>query len=306
MATSVSIVICTRNRLEALKQHALPSIEALIYPCFEVVIVDDCSSDGTQEFLSQYIQRVVGIRVVRNERSKGLCHARNIGVRHSKAEIIAFMDDDCAVSPHWLTALVNAYNEAEIAVVGGISFKGDTREIYINDHHAWGCNMSFRASIFQQFEFDEGLRYSHYADETDIIGRILAHGYKRVIAREAVANHYVREAAYRKQQPLSAYLNYHYMNAKKTRLKDYYKYVFTHSLKHVALVEYGLNFQHQPDSFVRKCLAAFQKTVYYLYVLLLEIPVSAKIRHAQEEALVHQGRSRRAGHPALWGAQASS
>jgi glycosyltransferase involved in cell wall biosynthesis len=265
------------------------------YPSFEVVVIDDASTDGTHEFLQDYRLAHPYINVVRNEQAKGLCNARNVGVANCRGDIIAFIDDDCAVSTTWIHELVKAYTRDSIAVVGGISYKGDSNDIYINDRHVWGCNMSFRSSIFQQFRFDTGLKYSHYADETDLIGRIISHGYERVVAPKAVAKHYVEDAAYRKQIPLSAYLNYHYLNAKKETWWGYYKYVLTHSLKHVAIVEYGLNFKGQSRAPLSTMLLIIRKMIYYPYVLLLEIPISAKIKHAQEERLFRLN----AGHASL-------
>ena len=286
----VSIVICTKNRQDALETHALPSIRSLDYPSFEVVVVDDASTDATEAYLRTYEPGPLKLRVIRNPRSRGLCHARNVGIGHCRGEVIAFIDDDVAVAPSWLRELVLPYTAPEIAVVGGVSFRGDSEEIYINDRHAWGCNMSFRANIFSQFEFDTGLKYSHYADETDLIGRIIDHGYRRVIAPRALARHYVREASYRKQVPLSSYLNYHYLNAKKSSLSGYYRYVFSHSLKHVALVEYGINFKDQGHSLPFTLLQTIRKSIYYLYVFLLEIPIAAKLKHAREEELFRRPR----------------
>lgn len=285
MKPFVSIVICSRNRLAALKKYALPSLLNLDYPSFEVVIVDDASSDGTNEFLITYCQEHPHIKAIQNQIAKGLCNARNIGIGHCRGEIIAFIDDDCSVSPNWLNELTKAYGDEKVAVVGGVSYKGDSNEIYIDDKHIWGCNMSFKASIFKMFEFDTGLKYSHYADETDLIGRILAHGYGKAIAKSATAKHYVEEAAYRKQQPLTAYLNYHYMNAKRSSLLGYYKYVLKHSLKHAALVEYGLNFKGKKLSLFPLLHLIAKKGIYYIYIFLLEIPISAKIKHAKEERL---------------------
>jgi glycosyltransferase involved in cell wall biosynthesis len=289
-APFVSIVICSRNRLKSLQRYALPSIETIDYPSFEVVIVDDASTDGTREFLQDHQLRQAPLKVVRNKKAKGLCNARNVGIANSSGEIIAFIDDDCAVSTTWINEIVKAYTRESIAVVGGISYKGDSPEIYINDRHVWGCNMSFRASVFKRFQFDTGLKYSHYADETDLIGRIISHGYERVVAKKAIAKHYVEDAAYRKQVPLSSYLNYHYLNAKKGKLAGYYKYVLTHSLKHVALVEYGLNFKGKQRNFLQTWSEVCWKTAYYLYVFLLEIPILATIKHAKEERLFHMNR----------------
>jgi glycosyltransferase involved in cell wall biosynthesis len=284
----VTIVVCSRNRLKSLQKYALPSLKDLDYPSFEVVIIDDASTDGTEAFLKEYCKKEQHVRVIKNDHAKGLCNARNLGISNSRGEIIAFIDDDCAVMQDWLTEIVNAYTEQNIAVVGGISFKGDSTEIYINDRHVWGCNMSFRATTLQRFRFDTGLKYSHYADETDLIGRIISHGFKRVVARKAIAKHYVESAAYRKQVPLSAYLNYHYLNAKRVSLISYYKYVLTHSLKHVAIIEYGINFKGQGKSAPIQAIEILRKIIYYFYVFFLEIPISAKIKHAKEEKLFHR------------------
>ena len=283
-------MVCTKNRRQALETYALPSLEKLQYPNFEVIVVDDASSDGTSDLVQSYTSIIGNLRVVRNPRSKGLCNARNVGISQSRGQVIAFMDDDCAVTPQWLDEHVKAYSHQSIAVVGGVSYRGDSDEIYIDDQHAWGCNMSFRSSIFRQFQFDTGLKYSHYADETDLIGRIIRHGYKRVIAPNAIARHYVEPASYRKQIPLSSYLNYHYMNAKSSPILGYYNYVFRYSLKHVAIVEYGLNFKHVQRSPISRFLLITRKTFYYLFVLLFEIPLYARIRHCQQEALFRRNK----------------
>ena len=150
MQPLVSVVICTRNRKDSLQNYALPSLTTVKYPNFEVIVVDDGSSDGTDQFLRTYCQTHNHIRVVRNPTSGGLCKARNVGIQHCRGDVIAFIDDDCAVTADWMQELVNAYAQPTIAVVGGVSYRGDSEEIYINDKHAWGCNMSFRASIFKR------------------------------------------------------------------------------------------------------------------------------------------------------------
>jgi len=145
--------------------------------------------------------------------------------------------------------------------------------------------MSFRAAIFKQFRFDTGLKYSHYGDESDIIGRIISHGYKKAIADRAIVKHYVADAVYRKQHALTSYLNSHYLGAKNGSLWGYYKYVVTLSFKHVLIVEYGLNFKGK-RIFIYEIL---KKVIFYTYVFLIEIPVNAKIKHLQEEALFKRG-----------------
>ena len=58
-----------------------------------------------------------------------MCHARNLGIDHCGGEIIAFTDDDCIVDRDWVKELVKVYEKEDAAVVGGISYRGNTRDI---------------------------------------------------------------------------------------------------------------------------------------------------------------------------------
>ena len=65
----VSIIICTHNRAESLDTLALKSILKLDYPHYEVVVVDDASTDNTQEVLKN--TKIRNLKIVRNEKNNG-------------------------------------------------------------------------------------------------------------------------------------------------------------------------------------------------------------------------------------------
>jgi glycosyltransferase involved in cell wall biosynthesis len=96
----VSVVIPTYNR----RSYIGASVESVLgqnFDDFEVIVVDDGSTDGTEEVLRPYAGR---IRYVRQE-NRGAAVARNRGIRESRAEYIAFMDSDDLASPTHLRSL---------------------------------------------------------------------------------------------------------------------------------------------------------------------------------------------------------
>src|SRR5690606_12115715 len=98
----VSVVVCSRNGERTLRE-CLDGILALDYPDFEVILVDDGSTDRTAE-----IGRDAGVRVV-SAGGRGLGHARNVGLEAATGEIIAYIDDDAYPDPHWLRYLAGVF-----------------------------------------------------------------------------------------------------------------------------------------------------------------------------------------------------
>lgn len=87
----------------------LDALEAQSYRDFEVILVDDCSPDGTYDFLNELIHRyTISMRVVKNPVNTGPAKARNLGVSLSEAEYIAFCDSDDTYEPDFLSKMVEA------------------------------------------------------------------------------------------------------------------------------------------------------------------------------------------------------
>lgn len=98
----ITAVICTRNRAEWLKP-ALESLLAQDLPRdrYEILVVDNASTDSTPTVCATYAGQ--GVRYVL-ESQVGLSHARNAGLRHARADLIAYLDDDAEATPGWLSA----------------------------------------------------------------------------------------------------------------------------------------------------------------------------------------------------------
>ncbi len=115
----IALCICTRNRAAAL-ERCLEHVASLQTDRrWELVVVDNGSSDDTPAVLEAFCARLPQMRVVR-EPAPGLGRARNTGWRATSAPIIAFTDDDCYVAPDYLDAMLAVFSEdPELGFAGG-------------------------------------------------------------------------------------------------------------------------------------------------------------------------------------------
>jgi len=103
---AISVVIPTRNRA-GLLTRALGSVLAQACDSFEVIVVDDASSDGTAGLLRD--NRDARLRVLRNDAPRGAAGARNRGIEAVRAPIAAFLDDDDELLPGFLARTLEAH-----------------------------------------------------------------------------------------------------------------------------------------------------------------------------------------------------
>ena len=102
MKPLVSVIIPTYNRVNFLA-HALKSVFAQDYPNIEIIVVDDCSKDGTAE----YLKALPNVKEILFYRHLGQCSARNFGLDRAKGKYIQLLDDDDALIPGILLKHVN-------------------------------------------------------------------------------------------------------------------------------------------------------------------------------------------------------
>lgn len=89
----VSAIITTHGRLELLKE-AIWSVKKQTYKNIELIVVDDCSQDGTKEWFEQEQDQTIKYIYIPKEESQGGNHARNVGIKEAKGKYIALLDDD--------------------------------------------------------------------------------------------------------------------------------------------------------------------------------------------------------------------
>ena len=110
---TVSVVVCTRNRPDDLRE-CFHCIAKLMPRPDEVIVVDNSQGDAESELLA----RSFGARYV-VEPVVGLSRARNRGMKESRCEIVAYLDDDCLPDREWLEYLLRPFADSSVAAVTG-------------------------------------------------------------------------------------------------------------------------------------------------------------------------------------------
>lgn len=117
----ITVILCTYNRAQSLAL-ALESVAGSVLPgsiSWEVLVVDNNSSDNTREVVEEFTRRYPGRFRYLFEPRAGKSHALNSGIRESSGEVLAFMDDDVTVDGKWLENLTARVLTREWAGSGG-------------------------------------------------------------------------------------------------------------------------------------------------------------------------------------------
>lgn len=208
----ISVIVCSYNGQRTLPD-CLQGLSQLDYPNFEVIVVDDGSTDRTASIAREY-----GYTVISTE-NRGLSEARNTGLAAATGEIVAYIDDDARPDPHWLTYLAATFLTTNHAGVGGPNIAppgdgpiadcianapGGPIHILLSDQeaeHIPGCNMAFRTSCLRAIGgFDPQFRIA--GDDVDVCWRLQQRNWTLGFCPAAVVWHHRRNSvrAYWKQQ----------------------------------------------------------------------------------------------------------
>jgi glycosyltransferase involved in cell wall biosynthesis len=118
-APPVSVIVCTRDRAEALAR-CLDGVEAQAYPDFEILVVDNAPESGAVAALLAARRPAVPLRRVVEQRP-GLARARNTGRAAAAGKIVAYLDDDERPDAHWLAETARGFRSAPgVACVSGV------------------------------------------------------------------------------------------------------------------------------------------------------------------------------------------
>jgi len=113
---TVSVVMANHNKREYLA-GSIESVLAQTMANFELLVVDDASTDDSFEIARRYAERETKITLIRNETRRGAATARNTGIRISRAPIIAFLDSDDVYAPTKLEKQLNLLQRANTPTV---------------------------------------------------------------------------------------------------------------------------------------------------------------------------------------------
>jgi hypothetical protein len=217
----ITVAICTYDRAELL-DATLGRIGELDTDgiAWELVLVDNNSSDGTAAVAARYASALPLRTIVEHE--QGLSHARNAAVRAARGDHVVWTDDDVLVERGWLRAYRDAFERDPEAAI----FGGPVRPWFPNEPPAWihavwpriatafaardfgserfplggsripfGANMAFRADTLREHPFDPalGLRPggSLRGEETTVVRAMLDRGHHGWWVPDARVDHYI-------------------------------------------------------------------------------------------------------------------
>ncbi len=222
-APDVSIVVCTYNRAASLGL-TLAALAAQAVPDgirWELVLVDNNSSDATRAVIERFIATADAMARYVFVPEQGLSRARNAGVAASRGDIIAFTDDDVLPAVDWVGRIVSTIERTNADIVGGrivpawlqkpppwlhqrpalhnaLAILDHATTARVTDPHGapavWGANMAFRRRIFEDvggFDTRRGLVGTtlHRGEEIDLVARALAAGYRAIYEPTVVVAH---------------------------------------------------------------------------------------------------------------------
>jgi GT2 family glycosyltransferase/exo-beta-1,3-glucanase (GH17 family) len=212
-APFVSVIVCSYNGGQTLAV-CLDSLGKLNYPEYEVILIDDGSTDDTAYIAAQFPR----VRYI-HQSNHGLSHARNTGAAAAKGEVFAYTDSDCMADVDWLYYLIATLVSGDYAGVGGpnvtppaqnwiqacvAAAPGGPSHVLLTDtvaEHIPGCNMAFHRWAFESMGgFDPEHRKA--GDDVDFCWRLQQAGFVIAFSPTAIVWHHRRFTlrAFLKQQ----------------------------------------------------------------------------------------------------------
>src|SRR5205809_2587877 len=199
----VSVIVCSYNGGKTLAA-CLDSLGKLNYPEYEVILVDDGSTDDTAYIAAQFPQ----VRYI-YQTNHGLSHARNTGAAAATGEVLAYTDSDCMADVDWLYYLIGMLVSGDYASVGGpnvtppaqnwiqacvAAAPGGPSHVLLTDtvaEHIPGCNMAFYRWAFESIGgFD--VEYHKAGDDVDFCWRLQQAGCVIAFSPTAIVWHHRR------------------------------------------------------------------------------------------------------------------
>jgi len=111
----VSVVIPARDAAATIGEQLCALAAQTFDGAWEVIVVDDASTDGTAQVAATWADRLPSIRVLTSVEARGVSSARNIGTKAARADLVAYCDADDVVSTRWLAGLAFALNKNSLA-----------------------------------------------------------------------------------------------------------------------------------------------------------------------------------------------
>ncbi len=203
----ISVIIPNYNGKELLEKNLVKVIEKS--PNAEIIIVDDCSTDGSISFLKE---KFPGIQVISNKKNEGFASTVNAGVREAKGDLVYLLNSDVIPKDKYLEVLISHFIDPKVFAVGSLQESVEKDEVVLRGRgigsfhkgfllHArgeinrtntlWvsggaGC---FRKRIWEKLGGMNTLYNPFYWEDIDLSYRALKAGYKILFENKSIVVH---------------------------------------------------------------------------------------------------------------------
>lgn len=233
----ISAIVCTYNR----EQFICETIDSILrglreIESFEILIIDNNSSDRTPELLLKY-KDYVNVKCVKEEK-QGLSQARNRGIVEASGDVLVFLDDDIEIDPDYFVTLSKIFSDKNISIAGGkvLPFKVavpqwlPARYYYLasifdigdkikTTRYIMGANFVIRKDLATKvgfFDIELGRKGNNLmsGEENDYMDRITLLGYKIYYIPDLIVYHKIND-----KLNTEYIFNYAYQNGKSTAIQ---------------------------------------------------------------------------------------
>lgn len=204
----VSIIVLTCNNLESATKPFIDSLfQCTREDTFELIIVDNGSTDGTVDYLKKLSSRHPNIKLILNDENNGFSKGMNQGLSVAKGDVLFLMNNDILFPANWLSPALTVINRPEAGLVSPVVNRygdGITARNYVQKAEAISrscgqgvayqcfvpfCCVGFRREVFERIGYlDEAFTPAYYEDN-DYCLRSLYSGYKNAIALQSFVFH---------------------------------------------------------------------------------------------------------------------
>lgn len=169
----ISVIVSVYNT-EKYIEKCLDSLLNQTYSNIEIVVINDCSTDGSLKILKKYAKKYDNMILIENKENKGLSYSRNVGLEKATGKYIGYIDSDDYVDSTYYEQMMKAIKKekSEIAIADmkivyedgsfpdyvskGCNGEVNTLNIIKNGLAASACNKLFKREIIEKYKFSEG------------------------------------------------------------------------------------------------------------------------------------------------------